>query len=70
MSKCRSCNAPIIWALTESGRQMPVDAEPSERGNLMLVRQGTSVVVKVQAPAPGLHRPHFATCPQAESWRR
>jgi hypothetical protein len=26
-SRCRDCRAPILWALTDSGRRMPVDAQ-------------------------------------------
>lgn len=40
---CRSCNARIIWTETAEtrsggagGRRMPVDAEPSARGNIYL----------------------------------
>jgi hypothetical protein len=69
-TKCRSCGAPIIWALTENDRRMPVDAEPDPAGNLMLVRRGTATYAKVVQPAKGNHRPHFATCPQASEWRR
>lgn len=70
MSHCRSCNAPIIWALTETGRQMPIDERPDPKGNLELYRSGTSVRVRVTMPGQGRHRPHFATCPEARSWRR
>lgn len=69
-SKCRSCGAPIIWALTDSGRRMPVDENTDGRGNLMLVRRETTVYVKVVPIGRGNHRPHFATCPQATEWRR
>jgi len=27
MSRCRSCNAPIVWARTTNGKAIPVDAE-------------------------------------------
>ena len=69
-SHCRSCGAPIIWALTDNDRQMPVDEQPDPRGNLMLVRRGTAVYVKVVQPGEGNHRPHFATCTEADEWRR
>jgi len=27
-ASCRSCRAPLVWALTETGRKMPVDLQP------------------------------------------
>jgi hypothetical protein len=73
--QCRSCRAPVTWAETEAGRRIPVDAEPSQRGNLVL-RERTGLpplaVVVVGAVADGegpLHLSHFVTCPQASQWR-
>lgn len=36
MSACRSCDAPIAWAITETGKRMPVDAEPVVGGSILL----------------------------------
>jgi hypothetical protein len=30
ITRCRSCNAQIIWFKTEAGRNMPVDADTVE----------------------------------------
>lgn len=27
MAACRSCQAPIFWAMTETGKSMPIDRE-------------------------------------------
>lgn len=35
-SPCNSCGAPIIWVKTERGNRMPVDAEPTDQGNIDL----------------------------------
>ncbi len=35
-TRCRSCNAELIWATTEKGKQIPLDAEPVENGNIRL----------------------------------
>lgn len=69
---CRSCGARLIWAVTASGRTMPVDYEPHEEGNLRLkIANGLTYVEVVAQHARGqLHRPHFATCPDADSWRK
>ena len=73
---CRSCNAPVIWAATNGGKTMPVDAEPVDDGNVELRpgRYGGGAVATVLsgpplfAPSP-LRKSHFATCPQADEWR-
>ena len=33
---CRSCGAPIEWAITAKGKRMPVDAEPRTDGTILL----------------------------------
>ncbi len=81
-ARCRSCGAPIIWARTEAGKPMPVDADPIDGGNVLLVATGTATPIARSHPAvdpriDGLaveaaprHTSHFATCPQAGKWRR
>ena len=56
ISRCRSCNAQIIWFKTATGKSMPIDADTVEADDddLDLKR----------------HRSHFATCPQADKHRR
>jgi len=72
MSTCRSCGATIVWAITDSGKRMPVDAEPDPAGNLSIWESGEGWrVTVVPEEWDGLrYRPHFATCPDSESWRR
>lgn len=85
MSKCRSCGAPIRWAITTGGASMPLDLEPNPDGNVVMTgrssrsRMGTlspEVEVIAGAPLPGLEdsrerfMPHHATCPDADEWRR
>jgi hypothetical protein len=76
MARCRSCGAPILWAVTEaSGKRIPLDAEEDGAakevpdGNLLIVdtRAGTPVV---RVTAVGQHLSHFATCPQASTHRK
>lgn len=71
---CRSCGARIIWATTEHGRAMPVDAEPSEHGNVELRSRAAdplAVVVSKERRAgrTDLRTSHFTTCPQRDRWR-
>jgi hypothetical protein len=82
-SECRDaeCRAPIIWAITQAGKRMPVDAEPSDDGNVLLqpplndaARSPRATVVNPASPPLDgwdgtLHHSHFTTCPAAERWR-
>lgn len=82
---CRSCGAEIFWAVTESGKAMPIDAKPTSTGNLVL-RDHTDNVGTVQvldSPMTVLDAKkagarddeprftsHFATCPNSASHRK
>lgn len=41
---CRSCRARVIWAITESGRPMPVDPAPVDAALLPEARNGNLVL--------------------------
>lgn len=75
-STCRSCGAPVIWAVTASGKRMPVDAEPVEGGNVRLDDVGLPDPQAVvfggfsADHADTLHKSHFATCVNAAQHRR
>lgn len=73
-SRCNSCGAEIVWARSEGGRAMPLDAEPVEGGNVELLADGTAIVLKKEEAAsylPGtLRKSHFATCPHAARHRK
>ena len=76
---CRSCQAPIIWAVSTATRKpMPVDEAVTPDGNVEIcVRLGNQVIATVH-PVGGLfpatdqplRKSHFATCPQADEWRK
>jgi hypothetical protein len=55
MSKCKSCNAEIVWLKSGTGRNVPVDAE-TYHGEDGFDHK--------------LHRSHFATCPDADKFRK
>lgn len=40
-STCSGCYEPIVWAVTENGKRMPLDYEPSEEGTFALVDAST-----------------------------
>lgn len=70
---CRSCGSPVVWAITVTGRPMPVDAEPSPAGTVELTATGhgvrASVTTVADSAEPMRRTSHFATCPQADAWR-
>lgn len=75
--RCKSCDAPIVWAMTAKDRRMPLDPVPPEgvRPNVSLMRKTTtsyvSVPTVVVVPAGGgITTSHFATCPDAGRHRR
>lgn len=81
MTRCRSCEAHIIWARNQqTDRMMPLDAKPSVAGTLLLdpPSQGREPVLvtsrhplyatRVGAGEP-LYVSHFATCPNADAHR-
>lgn len=74
INQCRSCDAPIIGALTVNGKWMPVDAEPRADGNLSLTEAEPIPQVTVIKASDGVegrrYVSHFVTCPNAERRRR
>lgn len=72
---CRSCGAPVIWAVTLGARSMPVNAEPVSDGNVALEERAGMVplarVLSVTARfgRTDLRTSHLATCKQAKLWR-
>lgn len=64
---CRSCRASIIWALTDSGKHIPLDAESVEGGNIKLITDnpdGHDMLARVVGQGKGDHVSHFATLPR------
>lgn len=86
MIVCRSCGAPIQWAVTEKGKSMPVDLQPSEDGNILLQHREGKVPIALylnekekqqlidaldqRQQRHRLFLSHFVTCKQAASWRK
>jgi hypothetical protein len=70
---CRSCAAPIFWALTTTGTRMPIDAEPAQTGNITVVSDddGHHLAQVHRWPTDEWPRytSHFQTCPDAAAWR-
>lgn len=80
MSKCKGCGAEIIWVKTFGGKSMPCDpeqiiywAKPGGRAKIV-TPNGEIYSAELQGDlnkATGVgYISHFATCPQANSFRR
>lgn len=63
ISRCRSCDASIVWMITNTGSRMPVDADSVDESELEWF-SGFPVF------DPQEHQSHFATCPNANQHRR
>ena len=71
MASCRSCEAPVIWAETPSGKHMPLDERPTPKGNLVYVGGiARAVTDEDRRLARPLYTSHFATCPDVAAFRR
>lgn len=55
-SRCTACGAQVRWARTKANKPMILDAKPNTTGNCEL--------------AGILYMPHWATCPQAATFRK
>ena len=74
-AKCRSCGAAILWVKTQSGKSMPVDAQPCEDGNVCVAtcEGGPTAFVPPEGTTISdatRHKSHFATCPNAATHRK
>lgn len=65
-ARCRSCNAPIEWAeITPSGKKMPFD------GEIVPVKSHHDPAGRlVETVDTTVTTSHFATCKDADKWRR
>ena len=78
MATCKSCDAEIRWAETPNGKGIPLDPEPVENGNLVMVELNPGGPLKVRHVVKGeelgdsvpRYRAHFVTCPQGKQWSR
>jgi hypothetical protein len=73
VSACRSCRAPIRWERTKSGKAIPLDVEPNDGGNVVLVDGVAQVLgpidVALLAADAVRYMPHHATCASVDEWR-
>lgn len=76
---CRSCGAEIVWVLMDTGKTMPIDADPNPLGNVAVRRVGRDnelhgrVVTGTKPLDPTSERmgmSHFVICPAADKHRK
>ena len=79
MNDCYSCKAPIQWATsTKSGKLVPVDAEASPEGTVLLTEREGLMWATTLSKTAALSVPkgqllfinHFVTCPSREQHRK
>lgn len=76
---CRGCGASIVWIKTPTGKAMPCDpapvyykATPDGKDKVVTTRGevvSCEIVPGANATDAG-YRPHWATCPQADRFKR
>lgn len=79
MTACASCGAQIFWAISVNGSRMPIDADPTPEGNVIVMQSRSNpenkkcVVLSRDAERPKdrrLFTSHFSTCPNAKQHRK
>lgn len=80
MDACKTCKAPVIWALSPAGKASPIDRDPdSEKGNVLILSPSGFGLLAVTLSDKALdqarraHVPlrlsHWATCADRQEWR-
>ncbi|QCG77636.1 hypothetical protein HOV42_gp53 [Gordonia phage Fairfaxidum] len=82
VKRCRGCSALIFFAVTRDGRSIPVDHKARSDGNLSVAPlQSGEKLPRATVVRPGqaagmraagvpVYSPHWASCPEADSFRR
>jgi len=58
---CHECGMPLIWAVTDGGKRVPLDAKPEKRFIITGHAGGDNLGCMVDT-----YITHFATCPAKE----
>ena len=70
---CRACKKPVLWYTTTLGAVMPLDPEPCDDGNVVIV-DGKALSLKgdlwEEHHDGPRYKSHFATCPNAAEFRK
>ncbi|MBM9506731.1 hypothetical protein [Actinacidiphila acididurans] len=70
-TRCWRCQREVLWTVTETGRRLAVDPQPSQEGNTAVFRDGAGTYRSRRpteelpaAPWERMYVPHVATCPK------
>jgi hypothetical protein len=66
-SRCKSCNAEIVWVTTPSGKTMPLNAMTK---TLWAIEPDGAQCGSPRAKPVQVRESHFATCKDADAWRK
>lgn len=69
-NQCSKCGAKIYFVLTKKGNSMPVDISSlteEDKKAILFSKLGERYPVAFR---PGVHVSHFATCPNADDFRK
>lgn len=64
MSACRTCGASILFMRTREGRTIPVNEDSVNDESVSVSEDGILIF------NPKTMTSHFATCPDAQKWRK
>ena len=81
VDRCRSCEEPVIWVVTEKAKPMPLDATPDPvNGRFIIVEARRSAITRrstSRSRTPELednfkpmYASHFQSCPDSAAWKR
>lgn len=72
VSKCKLCEAYVVWATTIRGKKMPIDEKPSDTGGwaLQYVDDEPRTQRVWESYTGPRHTTHFETCPYADRVQR
>lgn len=70
--QCAACGAEIFFAKTEADKWIPIDAAPVRDGNLEILDGYPVLAIPIAPllPPAKRYKSHFATCPEADRFRR
>lgn len=80
MTRCKTCDAELEWAITPAGKRMPLDSRSAAEGTvLVLAPRGLGEKLAITLSGEGLalarkhglplHLSHHATCTDPERFR-